>query len=43
MSSERKSIGRSRKVSPRNLKCMRTFTAVWANRHFVQQVAAQIP
>ena len=43
MSSERKSIGRSRKVSPRGLKYMNTFAAVWPNRHFVQEVLAQIP
>ena len=32
-----------RGFSPRSLKYMSTFAAVWPNRHFVQQVAAQIP
>jgi predicted nuclease of restriction endonuclease-like (RecB) superfamily len=30
-------------LSPRNLKYMRAFAAAWADRSFVQQLAAQIP
>jgi hypothetical protein len=35
--------GRTARLSPRNLKCMRTFTDAWHDPQFVQQHAAQIP